>query len=269
MKLGLRKSNGEKRKVEAKLHNTTLLSYHTFTLNKSPDLSSANKRRSLQPLSYNRAPLPKTFQTPPITHQKTKDEISSKKYITRQTFEKRKQPTGPEALQEFVKTVRRAKNAHLDTRKSVGVQKTCTQYKSINFSNVNLHRLYKDIAIKKIVSGKGIERISATDSQGINCWASAKKVIIRHSICMIQQHIFFDEFLKNVEESGVDVELLVQKTYQRLKGMVNTNNLLVSESDSPPENFSEIFLGETRPRLETKPLPPLKLYLNDSLNTSI
>lgn len=91
------------------------------------------------------------------------------------------------------------------------------KYHEVNFVNSNVGDLLRDIAKANILERKprtALAGVTTADSQ----WAlTFKKAVIGESLRMMQEQIYFEEFLQVLAEKGVDVESMFSYCNQRLK----------------------------------------------------
>lgn len=100
--------------------------------------------------------------------------------------------------------------------KSIGTQKNFKQFPSLNFNSMNTHNLLREIAKQRLQQFQRIEEITPEEQESGKTMADTRKLLFKETIRMMQEQLFFEEFLIIMQNSGVDLEKLLNTVYSRL-----------------------------------------------------
>lgn len=101
--------------------------------------------------------------------------------------------------------------------REAGTQKTFQKYHEVNFVNSNVGDLLRDVAKADILDRKAAVRLRSGKTTTGALELAVKKAVIAENLRMMQEQIYFEEFLQVLAEKGVDVENMFSYCNQRLQ----------------------------------------------------
>ena len=149
--------------------------------------------------------------------------------------------------------------------KSIGTQKNFKQFPSLNFTSMNTHNLLREIAKQRLQQFQRIEEITPEEQESGKTMSDTRKLLFKETIRMMQEQLFFEEFLIIMQNSGVDLEKLLNTVYSRLDINSQPNTSRLSEkltSSRMGIGYDEIELSDAAHFRSPKISSPSELKLD-------
>jgi hypothetical protein len=121
-----------------------------------------------------------------------------------------------------------------------GTSKSFRRFYDVNFLNSNMNDLLKEIAKQEALENPSRTIPKVALSTNGSTETSLKQGLIRESLRMMREHMFFEDFLQLLTEKGVDIENLFSFCNQRLKIRGREDQASVR----PPHDLTEASASE-------------------------